>query len=232
MLYVIIIRRFDLLRFLFGIKTTHSFFDIFLKKRALIFLHVLFVGLIFFSVVNQIYDTDINRAPMPLTYDPGQDILLDSEFIADRSSSGIRVVHDQGASKGMAIEFFAGANEQAVSTPEVYIEMRFSAPAGRYIIWMRGKTDIDSGYTDSVWLQVDAQIGAQGRSVRLGNWLDVHPAGTYGWASDTDDPISIELKHAGDHTIRIQPRQIPHRIDQIWLSRTQHRIPNTVDPIK
>jgi hypothetical protein len=232
MLYVIIIRRFDLFRFLFGIKTTHSFFDIFLKKRALIFLHVLFVGLIFFSVVNQIYDTDINRAPMPLTYDPGQDILLDSEFIADRSSSGIRVVHDQGASKGMAIEFFAGANEQAVSTPEVYIEMRFSAPAGRYIIWMRGKTDIDSGYTDSVWLQVDAQIGAQGRSVRLGNWLDVHPAGTYGWASDTDDPISIELKHAGDHTIRIQPRQIPHRIDQIWLSRTQHRIPNTVDPIK
>ncbi len=83
-----------------------------------------------------------------------------------------------------------------------------------------------------MWLQVDDQIGTQGRSVRLGNWLDVHPASIYGWAGDTDDPISIELKHDGDHTIRIQPRQIPHRIDQIWLSRTQHRIPNTVDPIK
>jgi hypothetical protein len=40
------------------------------------------------------------------------------------------------------------------------------------------------------------------------------------------------LKHSGDHTIRIQPRQIPHRIDQIWLSRSQHRIPNTLRPIR
>jgi hypothetical protein len=66
----------------------------------------------------------------------------------------------------------------------------------------------------------------------LGNWLDVHPVGVYGWVGDTDDPISIELKHTGEHTIRIQPRQIPHRIDQIWLSRTQKRIPNTLKPIK
>jgi hypothetical protein len=68
--------------------------------------------------------------------------------------------------------------------------------------------------------------------VRLGNWWDVHPVGVYGWASDTDNPIAIILKHSGEHTIRIQPRQIPHRIDQIWLSRSQNRIPNTVDPIK
>ena len=231
-IYIIFIRRFDLFRFLFGMKTSHSFFDIFLKKRALISLHILFVGLIVFSVMNQISGAGINRTPMPLTYDPGQDILLDSKFIANRSSTGIRVIDDQGASKGRAIEFFSGANEQAVSNPLVYIDMQFSAPAGRYFIWMRGKTDIDNGYTDSVWLQADAQIGAQGQSVRLGNWLDVHPVGIYGWAGDTDDPISIELKNPGDHTIRIQPRQIPHRIDQIWLSRKQHRIPDTVNPIK
>jgi hypothetical protein len=66
----------------------------------------------------------------------------------------------------------------------------------------------------------------------MGNWLDVHPAGVYGWAGDTDDPVAVLLKHTGDHTIRIQPRQTPHRIDQIWLSRSQHRIPNTVDSIK
>jgi len=98
-------------------------------------------------------------------------------------------------------------------------------------VWLRGKSDINNGYTDSVWLQVDDQIGAQGRSVRLGNWLDVHPPGVYGWASDTDDPIAIQLKHGGAHTIRIQPRQIPHRIDQIWLSRSQYRIPNTSSAI-
>lgn len=231
-IYVIFIRKFDLFRFLFGMKTFNSFFNIFLKKRALISLHILFVGLIVFSVMNQIYGAGINRAPMPLTYDPGQDILLDSEFITNQSPTGVRVIDDQGASKGHAIEFISGANEQAVSNPLVYIEMQFSAPAGRYFIWMRGKTEINNGYTDSVWLQVDAQIGAQGQSVRLGNWLDVHPAGAYGWAGDTDDPISIELKNTGDHIIRIQPRQIPHRIDQIWLSRKQDRIPNTVNSIK
>ena len=30
---------------------------------------------------------------------------------------------------------------------------------------------------------------------------------------------TIALEHTGDHTMRIQPRQTPHRIDQIWLSR-------------
>ena len=165
-------------------------------------------------------------------YDSGQDIILNAESITSRSSTGVHVVKDKEASIGQAIEFYSGANQRAESQPTVYVEMDFSAPAGRYIVWLRGKSDINSGYTDSVWLQVDDQIGAQGRSVRLGNWLDVHPAGVYGWASDTDDPIAIELKHTGDHTIRIQPRQTPHRIDQIWLSRSQHRIPNTFRSIR
>jgi hypothetical protein len=231
-LYTLLVRKLELFRFLFGMKTTHPFFDIFRKKRALIILHVLFVGLIVLAVVNQITGAGRNRSPMPLMYDPGQDIILNSESITDRSSTGVRVVKDEEASIGHAIEFSSGANQRAESQPKVYVEMRFSAPAGRYTIWLRGKSDINSGYTDSVWLQVDDQIGTHTRSVRLGNWLDVHPVGVYGWAGDTDDPIAIELKHSGDHKIRIQPRQTPHRIDQIWLSRSQHRIPNTNRPIK
>jgi hypothetical protein len=142
------------------------------------------------------------------------------------------VVGDEAASKGQAIEFFSGANQHAEPQPIVYVEMRFSAPAGRYIVWLRGKTDINSGYTDSVWVQVDDQIGTRTQSARMGNWLDVHPPGVYGWASDTDDPVGILLKHTGDHMLRIQPRQTPHRIDQIWLSRSQHQIPNTTGAIK
>jgi hypothetical protein len=231
-LYTLLIRELDLLRFLFGMKTTHPFFNIFRKKRTLIILLVLYMGLIVFAIVNQISGAGRDLSPMPLMYDSRQDIILNAESITSQSSTGVRVVKDDEASIGHAIEFYSGANQRAESQPTVYVEMDFSAPAGRYIVWLRGKCDINSGYTDSVWLQVDDHIGAQGRSVRLGNWLDVHPAGVYGWASDTDDPITIELKHTGDHKIRIQPRQTPHRIDQIWLSRNQPRIPNTLRPIK
>jgi hypothetical protein len=230
--YTLLIRKFELFRFLFGMKTTHPFFDIFRKKSALVILHVLYIGLIVFAVVNQITGAGRDRSPMPLMYDSGQDIILNSESITDRSSTGVRVVNDEEASIGQAIEFFSGANQRVESQPKVYVEMRFSASAGRYFVWLRGKSDINSGYTDSVWLQVDDQIGTSTRSVRLGNWLDIHPAGVYAWASDNDDPIAIELTHSGDHKIRIQPRQTPHRIDQIWLSRSQHQIPNTSRPIK
>jgi hypothetical protein len=227
-LYMHFIRKFEFLRFLFGMKTTHSFFDVFRKRKAFIIPHVLFVGLICFAVINSAG----NSPAMPLTYDSGKDILLSAESITGRSSSGVRVVNDEEASRGQAIEFFSGANQRTQAQPRVYVEMRFPAPAGRYVVWLRGKTDINSGYTDSVWVQVDDQIGTGTRSVRMGNWLDVHPAGVYGWAGDTDDPVAVVLKHTGDHTIRIQPRQTPHRIDQIWLSRFQHRIPNTSRPIK
>jgi hypothetical protein len=142
------------------------------------------------------------------------------------------VVDDQEASTGRAIEFYSGAENRPKTQPDVFIEMRFAAPAGRYTVWLRGKSDIDSDYTDSVWMQVDDHIGTRRGSVRLGNWLDIHPVGIYNWASDNDDPITIELKHTGDHKIRIQPRQIPHRIDQIWLSKTQLRLPNTSTPLK
>jgi hypothetical protein len=142
------------------------------------------------------------------------------------------VVNDEEASIGQAIEFSSGANQQVESQPKVYVEMRFSAPVGRYTVWLRGKSDINSDQTDSVWLQVDDQIGTLKGSARMGNWLYINPVGVYTWASDSDNPIAIELKHKGDHKIRIHPRQTPHRIDQIWLSRFQHRIPNTFRPIR
>jgi hypothetical protein len=227
-LYTLLVQKVELFRFLFGMKTTHPFFDIFRKRGVVIILHVLYVSLIVFAVTG----ASRSRSPMPLMYDPDQDIILNSASITDQSSIGVHVVIDEEASIGQAIEFSAGANQRAESQPKVYVEMRFSAPAGRYTVWLRGKSDIDNGYTDSVWLQVDDQIGTRKGSARMGNWLDVHPAGVYGWAGDTDDPVAIVLEHTGDHKIRIQPRQTPHRIDQIWLSRSQHQIPNTSRPIK
>ncbi|MBW2635006.1 MAG: acyltransferase, partial [Deltaproteobacteria bacterium] len=133
MLHMVFIRRIELFRFLFGMKTTRPFFDNFRKRKALITLHVLFVGLIVFAAVNM----GKNLAPMPLTYDSEMDILLSAESITVISPTGIRVVKDEDASRGKAIEFFEGANERAESQPEVFVEMQFTAPAGRYIVWLR-----------------------------------------------------------------------------------------------
>jgi hypothetical protein len=175
-LYMLFIRKFEVLRFLFGMKTTGPFVDVFRKRSILIVLPVLYVGLIVFAVSNQ----GGSSAAMPLMYDSEKDILLSTESITAKSSTGVRVANDDAASNGKAIEFFSGASQRTQSQPEVYVEMRFSAPAGRYIVWLRGKTDVNNGYTDSVWVQVDDQIGTQTRSARMGNWLDVHPAGLYG----------------------------------------------------
>ena len=227
-LYICLIKKIDLLRFLFGMKTTRPIFDISQKGVIVIFLTVLYVALIVFAAAGG----GRGRAPMPMTYDQGLDVVLNSASISIASPNGVRVVRDDSASNGLAIEFYAGANERTEARPEVYVEMHFSAPAGQYNVWLRGKTDVNNGYTDSVWIQTDDQIGTAASGIRAGNWLDVHPAGVYGWAGDTDDPVAITLKHNRDHTIRIQPRQIPHRIDQIWLSRLQYRIPNTNRPIR
>ena len=223
----LLIQKVDVLRFLFGMKTTRHFFEIFQKGTVVVILTMLYIALIVFAAVG----SGRGWAPMPMTYDPATDVVLNSASITAVSSGGVRVVADDDASIGQAIEFYEGASERAKASPEVFVEMQFSAPAGTYIVWLRGKTDVNSGYTDSVWLQVDDQIGTSKRSNRAGNWLDVHPVGMYGWAGDTDDPVSVVLKHSGDHTIRVQPRQTPHRIDQIWLSHAQDRIPNTKVPI-
>ena len=225
--YISLVRRFDLLRFLFGMKTTHPFLRIFKRKAALILQSALYVGLIALAISG----ISVDHTPMPATYDPAHDIVLDSKSISDKSQTGIHVVGDDEASTGQAIEFLSGANKKAKMQPQVYVEMHFSAPAGRYNIWLRGKCE-ENNLSDSIWLQVDDQIGTPTKSIHMGNWLEIHPIGVYAWAGNSDKPIAVELNHTGDHVIRIQPRQTPHRIDQIWLSRLQHRIPDTYQPIK
>lgn len=225
--YTSVVRRFDLFRFLFGMKTTAPVFEIFRKKGPLGVLHALYIGVIIFAISG----ASVDRSPMPLTYDPAKDIVLNCESISSGSSAGATVVTDDEASAGQAIEFTSGANMKAQPHPLVYVDMHFSAPVGQYTVWLRGKCDKDA-YADSVWLQVDDQIGSPTKAMRAGNWLDVQPAGVYGWAGDNEDPVTIRLAYTGEHTIRIQPRQTPHRIDQIWLSRSQSRIPDTYQPIK
>lgn len=230
-LYMLIIRKIDLIRFLFGMKTSHPFFQRLRKRNALFVLHLFYIGLIVIAVNNPLVGSRSNRSPMSITFDKGKDIILDSQSIINQSSTGVRLIRDDNTSTGEAIEFSSGALPKPVTDPQVYVEMHFYAPAGSYIVWLRGKSDTDSIYTDSIWLQVDTQVGTKSGRM-LGNWLNIHPADTWAWASDGVKPVTILLKHSGNHTLRIQPRQTPHQIDQVWLSRFQYRIPDTVEIIE
>ena len=221
-MYIFIVRRFDLFRFLFGMKTSRTFFSVFRTKAAVACFSGLYAGLIIVAVVASAR----MRTPMPLTFDQKRDIVLDSRQITRRASTGVQVVDDDEAAAGRSIQFTEGANKQAMPQPQVFVEMQFDAPAGRYALWLRGRCDLDD-WADSVWVQMDRNIGTPKGGFRMGNWREVHPAETYGWAGDGDRPVFIELKQGGTHTLRIQPRQVPHSIDQIWLSRVQRRIPDS-----
>lgn len=230
-MYVILIRNFDLLRFLFGMKTTGPIYAFFRKTGVLILFLLVWVGLTAFAVINGEPNTGQNRLPVSMTYQPGKDIVLNAGSISKQSQAGVQVVSDIEASIGRAIEFSSVTGKQIEVDPNVYVDMRFSAPAGRYFLWLRGKSDVESELTDSIWLQVDNQVGTAMGSVHLGNWNSFQPIGVYTWAGDVNIPYIVELKHSGEHIIRIQVRQAPHRIDQIWLSRSQLQIPDTNQPV-
>lgn len=230
-IYILAIRKIDLLRFLFGMKTAYPFFTKLKKRTPLFILHLFYFGLIAFAVIDPFPGFNSNRSPAPISYDHKRDIVLDNRSIINQSTTGVKLIKDEKNSQGQAIAFLSGAVSKPASVPEVFVDMQFSAPAGSYVAWLRGTSNTDDVTTDSIWLQVDKQIGTQ-KGRMLGNWLNIHPAGTWAWASDGSKPVAFLLMHTGDHTIRIQPRQTPHQLDQIWLSRFQHRIPDTGAPIK
>lgn len=169
------------------------------------------------------------------------EVVLNVKSITKMTDFGVAIVNDKEASIGKAIEFTDGANNPLSPNPKVYVEMEFNASSGKYYIWLRAKSDGDTS-TDSVWIQFDDEIGTDKGdrypSRGLGNWLDSHPAGQYVWASNEvippDGPsvVSYTFEKGGKHILRMQPRQVPHRIDQIWLSTTQDKRPKNNDPVK
>ena len=142
------------------------------------------IGITVFAGFNSKDVARQTRYPMSLSFDPGVDVILNADSMSDLSPTGVRIVNDKEASIGKAIEFSSGANKRVDPKPKVYLDMHFSAPAGRYFVWLRGKSDVDNELTDSIWLQVDNQIGTQQGSVHLGNWNSFYPVGVYAWASD------------------------------------------------
>lgn len=171
------------------------------------------------------------------------DIVISAETVRDfgqKSPENVEFVNDPDASHGLAISFTGGANNPPIAQPTAWIEVEFWADAAEYFIWMRGKSDGDTG-TDATWFQFDDQIGTDkhtafpGAEARgLGNWRDVFDAGIWVWASQEVPPpsvVSVKFKSAGIHKLRVQPRQTPHLLDQIWLSQDQDERPPDNNPV-
>jgi glucan biosynthesis protein C len=230
-IYMVFIRKIDLLRFLFGMKTAHPFYDLLHRRNALAIPHLIFIGLIAFSVTNSSNAVSISEEPGPIFYDKNKDIVLNISSAAQFSTTGVQIVNDRNAAEGKVISFVTETVPKPLKDPKIYVDIDFFAPAGSYIIWLRGKCESDDLYADSVWLQFDRQIGT-GRGRMFGNWANIHPAHNWGWASDGAHAVSVILKYTGNHRVRIQPRQIPHKIDQIWLSWFQYSVPDNNSPLE
>lgn len=167
-----------------------------------------------------------------------REIVLSAETIRDfgeLSKQNVEIVKDAAASNGLAIHFTGGANNPPLPNPTAWFQVKFRADAAKYFIWVRGKSDGDTS-TDSLWFQFNEQIGTSEHTAHpdapdrgLGNWRDAFPAGKYAWGSQEVPPagvVTVTFKNAGIHTLLVQPRQVPHSIDQILLSQTQEKRPD------
>ncbi len=170
------------------------------------------------------------------------EIVISTETVRDfgeMSPDNVKIVDDADASNGLAIEFFGGENNPAIADPTAWIKVEFKAEAAVYFIWIRCKSDGDTG-TDSLWMQFDEQIGTLEHTADkdamargIGNWRDVFDAGAYKWASQDVPPptvVTVKFTEEGLHTLLMQPRQQPFLIDQILLSQDQDERPED-DPI-
>ena len=171
------------------------------------------------------------------------EIIISPEMVKafGNMSAEVGIVADAEASNGKALrwEDFAVANNPPIEQPTAYFEIEFMADAAEYFIWIRGKCDGNTG-TDALFFQFDDQIGtlkhtadkdAPGRG--LGNWRDHFDAGVYKWGSQEVPPptvVTVKFNKKGLHKLRVQPRQVPHNIDQILLSQDQDERPED-DPM-
>ena len=181
----------------------------------------------------------VNPAPTA----PGEEIVL---YASGASvASGWAVTTDTSAAGGSRLQ---NANLRAaklstpLASPTLYFEMTFNALAGRpYHLWIRGKPTSDSYENDSVYVQFDGSVEANGVTpiFRIGSTSaatitieDCAGCGLAGWgwqdtaSTGTTTPgvlgPPIYFATSGMQRIRVQVREDGLGIDQIVLSSVHY----------
>jgi endonuclease/exonuclease/phosphatase family metal-dependent hydrolase len=124
------------------------------------------------------------------------------------------------------------APNSALAAPADYVEATFSAPASTaFHVWLRLRAGNDSKYNDSVWVQFNDAVSANGSSlypigsasgllVNLENCAGCAVAG-WGWQDKAywlQQTTVVQFASSGTHTIRIQTREDGVQIDQVVFS--------------
>lgn len=150
--------------------------------------------------------------------------------------TGWRIVSDTTAAGGRRVAYpDAGAAKlaNALASPASYVDLTFSAAAGRaYRLWIRGKAAGNSYSNDSAFIQFSGTVNTSGSPVfRIGTtastaynlescsgcglsgwgWED------NGWGSGVFGPL-IYFAASGSQKLRIQIREDGLSIDQVVLS--------------
>ncbi len=150
---------------------------------------------------------------------PSGDLVIDA---ADATVIGaVRVVSDARALRGRVLTFDGALGRRAPSAaPADYAELTFESPRGLYGVWLRGVGP--SPQADSVWLEVDGEIGRRAPccgATGFGNWQLAYPARGLAWSSlaPAHPPGRIALATSGTHWLRLYAREPGAAIDQVWL---------------
>ena len=151
-------------------------------------------------------------------------------------AGGWSVASDSTAAAGSTLRHpnaGVGKLPAALASPTHYFELTFDALANRpYRLWMRGKAESNSWANDSVFIQFDKSVNAQGTPIwRIGstsaadyNLEDCSGCGLSGWGwQDNGWGIGVMgplvyFASDGPQTIRVQTREDGLSIDQIVLS--------------
>jgi putative Ig domain-containing protein len=189
-----------------------------------------------------VYATTFAEATLALTVDapaPVEPLKAVREVVlyagdATRIAGTWSIVADASAAGGKRVwnkDNAAPKLTAALANPANYFELTFNADAGvAYHLWLRGKADLNSWASDSVYVQFAGSVNAAGTAInRIGTTSaatvsieDGTNAGLsgWGWADDSYAGFASPTYFAttGTQTIRIQVREDGLSLDQIVLS--------------
>ena len=157
------------------------------------------------------------------------------------------LVSDASAVAGRALSNAGGVLTAVSATPSSYAEATFFAEAGRtYYVWIRARGDAPGNFSsDAFWVQFDQSTTPAGEAtVRIGTTSAAPYNGYaaltgYNWlggdaTNDNENipPLAVRFATSGAQTLRLQSRQAPLRIDEVWLSTTQSTRPVPQDSVR